>query len=496
MAELWSPAVPASAVPERPLGPPAVAGEAAPSVLRRELGRLDAMCMALAAIVVLDTLGAVATGGAQAVTWLAVAAVLFFVPAALVISELGSTLPHEGGPYVWTRLAWGRRVGSLTAFLYWVESAFWLGGSLTIVGLTVVGAFFEPLASPWRELAALAFIWGVAAVAMLPVRVGGAAARLGALVQVALLAFFTLSVALYAARHGVHGVDAADFAPSWAVFAAIGPIFVYSLIGFEVPSNAAGEMRNPQRDIPSAIARAGACTAVLYAVPILAIVVVLPTEQITGLHGFVDAMVSVFTVWGGAGPALGKAAALGFVYVLFANGLAWIMAGSRAQAVACLDGAGPRGLGLFSRHGVPARLAVLAAVVATAVMAFAFAVSGTNGEQYFAVALTCSIVLISLANVAIFAALPRLRRGAAAKPGAFRIPGRRAPLVMSALATAWVVFATASVLWPGLGGAGDAALPDGFASDRVGFTTTVATPLVAVLLAGAVWYRVGARRMD
>jgi amino acid transporter len=205
-------------------------------------------------------------------------------------------------------------------------------------------------------------------------------------------------------------------------------------------------------------------------------------------------MASVFTVWGGAGPALGKVAALGFVYVLFANGLAWIMAGSRAQAVACLDGAGPRALGMFSRQGVPARLALVAAVVATAVMAFAFAVTGTNGEQYFAVALTCSIVLLSLANVSIFAALPRLRRGASASPRAFRIPGRRAPLAMSALATAWVVFAAASVLWPGLGGAGDAALPDGFANDRLQFTATVATPLAAVLLVSAVWYRLGARR--
>jgi amino acid transporter len=32
----------------------------------------------------------------------------FFLPYALSIAELGSAFPQEGGPYVWTRLAFGR----------------------------------------------------------------------------------------------------------------------------------------------------------------------------------------------------------------------------------------------------------------------------------------------------------------------------------------------------------------------------------------------------
>jgi amino acid transporter len=87
------------------------------SKLRRELGRLDAICLLIAAIVVLDTLGAVATGGAQTLVWLAVVAVLFFVPAGMVIAELGAVFPNQGGPYVWTRLAFGRVTGSLVSLV-------------------------------------------------------------------------------------------------------------------------------------------------------------------------------------------------------------------------------------------------------------------------------------------------------------------------------------------------------------------------------------------
>jgi amino acid transporter len=115
------------------------------SKLRRELGRLDTVCLLIAAIVVLDTLGAVARGGAQTMTWLAIVAVLFFVPAGLVIAELGAAFPNQGGPYVWARLAFGRFAGSLVALIYCVETPVWVGGSLAITAVAVIDRLIVPL---------------------------------------------------------------------------------------------------------------------------------------------------------------------------------------------------------------------------------------------------------------------------------------------------------------------------------------------------------------
>jgi amino acid transporter len=66
--------------------------------LRRELGRLDAVLFLISALVVVDTIGAIATGGGQAFTWLVVLFVTFFIPSALISAELGAALPDEGGP--------------------------------------------------------------------------------------------------------------------------------------------------------------------------------------------------------------------------------------------------------------------------------------------------------------------------------------------------------------------------------------------------------------
>ena len=129
------------------------------SKLRRELGRIDAICFLIAAIVVLDTLGAVARGGAQTVVWLAFVSALFFVPAGLVISELGTAFPYEGGPYVWARMAFGRLAGSLVALIYWIETPVWIGGSLAITGTAAVDRLIVPVDGAWRLAFVFVFIW-------------------------------------------------------------------------------------------------------------------------------------------------------------------------------------------------------------------------------------------------------------------------------------------------------------------------------------------------
>ena len=221
---------------------------------------------------------------------------LFFVPAGLVISELGTAFPYEGGPYVWARMAFGRLAGSLVALIYWIETPVWIGGSLAITGTAAVDRLIVPVDGAWRLAFVFVFIWLTIALASAPLHIGKWIPATCAVVQVVLLAFFTLTVGIYAAQHGVHGVETGDLAPSWAVFIVAAPVLVYNFIGFELPSTAAEEMRDPQRDIPAAIARAGALTAVLYCIPILAIVLVLPPGDITSLTGFIDALASAVSM--------------------------------------------------------------------------------------------------------------------------------------------------------------------------------------------------------
>ena len=76
----------------------------------------------------------------------------------------------------------------------------------------------------------------------------------------------------------------------------------------------------------------------------------------------------------------------------------------------------------------------------------------------------------------------RLRRTHPDTPRPFRVPGGRTGVWAAAgLATAWCALAGLAALVPGLGTADpDAALPAGFAGERLAFTASIVVPLVAL----------------
>ena len=266
--------------------------------LQKHFGRFDMFFFLICTLVGLDTLGAVSSYGAQAFTWLAVLGVFFFVPYALLTAELGSTFHEEGGAYVWTKLAFGRFVAAINAVLYWLSNPIWLGGTLTITAVTVFNEFFTPLGN-WKYLFSLAFIWFAVWSAILSFGVGKWIPTIGAWARMLLLGFFTFTVILYAGKHGVHGVGHGDFKPTWAIFIAAAPVLFFNYVGFELPNSAGDEMKDPQRDVPFTVLRSAVGTFLLYGAPILAILLVLPAAQITSLGGFIDAMKTVSTVYGG-----------------------------------------------------------------------------------------------------------------------------------------------------------------------------------------------------
>ena len=63
-------------------------------------------------------------------------------------------------------------------------------------------------------------------------------------------------------------------------------------------------MKNPARDVPISIARAAVIAAGAYLLPIFAILIVLPADDITGIGGLMEAVAKVFSVYGDAAPAM------------------------------------------------------------------------------------------------------------------------------------------------------------------------------------------------
>jgi len=482
-----------------------LAAEEEKSKLRKHFGRFDMLFFLICTLVGVDTLGAVASNGAEGFTWMIFLAIFFFVPYALLTGELGSAFTGEGGCYIWTRLAWGRFLAGINTVLYWLSNPVWMGGLLCITAVETFNTFYGDLGGVGKYLFAAAFIWFGVVAAILSFGVGKWIPTLGAWARIALLGFFSLSVVIYGFSNGLHTPGVGEFAPSYTLFIALVPVLFFNFVGFELPNAAGDEMKNPQRDVPFTVLRSAGASVALYGIPILAILMVLPTEQITGLGGFIDAMKSVFTVYGGnvtddgavltgAGKVLGDLMAAGFILVLLSSGTTWLMGSDRTQAVAGYDGAGPRALGYFStRYGTPIVVNFLSGVVSTIVMFAAFGFSGGNNEKYFSAVLNCVLLFTTLSYIVIFPTLIKLRYSHPHVHRPYRVPlGMAGVWICGVLTTFWALLASIVGLFPGLGDGSllnDSALPEGFS--RGTFELVVFIPLAITLAIGVIFYAMG-----
>ncbi|MEK2478546.1 MULTISPECIES: APC family permease [Streptomyces] len=422
--------------------------------LRRSLRRFDIMAMGVAAVVSFDVIGQIAAGGGQAITWIAVLAVSFLLPYALLFAETGAAFPQEGGPYVWVDVAFGRLPAALTTMFYWVTNPVWLGGSLAFLAARAWNGYVFPLGSGTTAdyVFKLVFIWAAILTAVVSLRRGKWITTAGAAAKVLALAFFTATAVAYGIRHGFRGLTEAHFTPTAAGFLALVPVLLFAYVGFEAPNAAGDEMLDAQHDVPVAIGVSGAIAAACYLLPVAAILSAAPPGQVTGVGGFMDAAELVFGIYGSwRGPLLTGAAVL-FAVALLTQGSAWMIVADRMQAMAAADGGFfTRALGAFHpRLGTPVRMNLLSGVTATAFMVAAMHLAHGDASDVFGVVLAVAITTLLLSYLTVIPALLALRLRHGEVPRPYRVPFGTAGFTVAALVVyAWILLGSWVALFPG-----------------------------------------------
>src|SRR2546428_677763 len=350
--------------------------------LRKGLWRFDMICYTVVSIIGIYALGAFAANGTQAFTWLVLSAVTFFFPYGLLVAELGSTFPQEGGVYAWCKLAGGRLCAAFAATLYWITVPLLMGGSAAVIMIAALKIFWfgdanvlfgsYVVTDVLVELAlAFLFIWGITFGAIISLRHGKWISTIGFFVKLALLSIFLVLAGIFVvsgSSKGTH-VAVADLVPAnWELTASsILPIVVVLWLGAEMQNSAGEEMDNAQRDVPLTLLRAGIIVVILYSLFLLAILIALPTNQLSAVGSFLNAFQTVNLVLPSSlATGLGWLVALGFATSLFASSATLLIAVSRTYAIAALDRAAPLHLGHFSRtFGTPIAATILSGIVAT-----------------------------------------------------------------------------------------------------------------------------------
>ena len=421
--------------------------------LIKSLRRFDMVFFSICAFVGLDTLGTVASNGPEGFVWLLITALLFVAPYMLLISEVGSAFTQEGGPYEWTKMAFGRLHGGIAAILYWVTNPLWVGGSLAFTSLNAWKAniFSIGSSSAGAYSFCFVFIWLSIGVAIISLRYGKWIPNFGAILRGVVLGFFSLTMIIYGAKHGFSNFQG-HFSPTKAVFFGLVPVLLFNYVGFELQNGAAEEMENPQKDVPLSILRSGVTGVLMYVVPVFCILLVLPLKQVTNIGGFIDAVTVAFHgVYGGAAHVLLILMTLCFIGALVTSGAVWMIGSDRIQAVAAYDGAFFPFFGVFNRKlGTPVRVNMMSGIVSTAFSFVAIAAFKSGADSRFYVVLTIAISTTLISYLWIFPAALKLR---------YSHPHVRRPYVhpwglagiwaSTVLTTFWIALGSWEAVFPG-----------------------------------------------
>ncbi|HEX4121664.1 MAG TPA: amino acid permease [Verrucomicrobiae bacterium] len=212
-----------------------------------------------------------------------VAAGLLSLAGALSYAELGAMLPDAGGEYVYLRAAYG----TVPAFLFgWMRLTVGSAGSIASFGAAFAKflAVIMPLTSSAAQRAVgVGLILLFTAVNCLRVTIGGRVQAALTLAKVLAIASIAIGVFFFSHTATWEHLRAPVGAAAWCGFPAFGAAMLSALWAFDGWNNmpmAAGEVRDPGRNIPWALLGGMAIVLAVYGLLNLAYCYALPIEEI------------------------------------------------------------------------------------------------------------------------------------------------------------------------------------------------------------------------
>ena len=396
------------------------------------MGFWDVLFFNIATVLGPRWIAAAAHNGTSSISLWILAALLFFVPMALVINELSSRFPEEGGLYVWSKEAFGDFHGFVAGWTYWVYTIFYFPGLLlasTSMSAYVIGGKGAELAQDRTYLLVgsmgLLFIAVMLNIIGLNVgkwlqNAGGVSTYLPLLILVAIGGVIWL-------KHGsVTHFTLSNMRPTWNWDTVnFWSQIAFAFTGLELVSAMSGEIREPRRTLPRAALTAAALIAVMYIVGTFSVLALVPAGDVDPKSGVFHAI----TV-GSVALKIGFVGILAALLVTVGNagGVGSTVAGiARVPFVVGIDRYLPKAFGKIHPRWKTPYVSIIVQAVASALVLLLSQINETTRGAYQAV-IDITIILYFIPFLYMFAAAIKLagRPDRTANPHAVLVPGGKA----------------------------------------------------------------------
>ncbi len=358
-------------------------------------------------------------GYRNAILLILITPLLWSFPVTLMVSELSTAMPEDGGYYVWVRRAMGP---------FWGFQEAWLSLAASIFDMALYPTLFVTyLARLWPAaggdklglLIGLAMIAACVGINLTGIRLVGA----GSLVMtLALLLPFGVVVVLAMWCHPQ--AAAATTSPAQLSWVDGLLVVMWNYMGWDNASTIAGEVDRPQRTYPLAMLFSVLLVAATYLIPVAAAARTGIAPETWDTGSWVDVGRAVGNVLSSRlGEGLAIAITAGGMISAFSMFNALVLSYSRLPVVMAEDGFLPKSVAQRSqRTGVP-WVAILICAVG---WALCLKISFVN-------LLLLDTLIYGLSLILEFAALTALRIGEPKLPRPYRVPGGIAGCILISL---------------------------------------------------------------
>jgi len=308
---------------------------------------------------------------------------------ALVFSRLTPMIPKAGGPYAYTREAYGDFAGFWVAWGYWI--ALWTGNAAIAVAFGSYLKVFIPAfegSTLLCGLAAIAAVWVLTLVNAMGIR------RAGNLQVVTVVLKLMPLVAI--GTIGLLWLKPVNFSPAippgmnpLTAISTVMTLTLWAFLGLESATIPADSVRDPARMIPRATIIGTVLSSCVYILSTVAVMGAVPRDVLASSQApFADA---ARLMWGDAGYYL-----VGFGAIVSCFGVlnGWMLLAGQFPAAAARDGMFPAFFGRMSPRGVPAFATAIAATLITVMLLFNY-----SGSKSLVSVFNFAILLATLANL-------------------------------------------------------------------------------------------------
>lgn len=356
---------------------------------------------------------------------------------ATVFGQLSKALPKAGGPYAYTRAAFGDSAGFAIAWAYWISM--WVGNAAIATGaVSYLSQLFPVVGRPGISAAVtIAIVWAFTLINISGTKLAGQVQLVWTIIKILpLVAVIGLAAYVLASQGAdiVRPFAVADLSLGAISTATI--LTLWAMLGLETATVPADKVADPEKTISRATLFGTAGAGFVYILVCSAVVLMLPAAITAASPAPFAEFVETFggTNAGTAIAAFGAISALGAL-----NG--WVMCQGELPAAMARDGLFPAFLGKAAPNGTPRNAHLFTTCLLTVVILMNSSRSMAAMFE-FLIVLTTAIVLVMYLGCAA-AAARLVAKGEMMGSAAFK-----AIICLATLYSLWTIYGAG---WEALG---------------------------------------------